>query len=46
MVNASGSPPDFVAALPREISPECTSGREGFVHPVRFSGSPKPWKSA
>ncbi len=41
MVNAIRLAADFVAALPREISPECTSGREGFAHPVEISGSPE-----
>lgn len=30
---------DILAALPKErLSPETTSGREGFIHPVSFSG--------
>lgn len=31
---------DIIAALPKDnLSPETTSGREGFVHPVRMSGN-------
>jgi tripeptide aminopeptidase len=32
MVNATRLAADFVAALPRELTPERTSGREGFIH--------------
>lgn len=28
----------FVASLPKELSPEATSGREGFVHPTDMRG--------
>lgn len=29
---------EFLSALPHELSPEGTEGREGFVHPVEVSG--------
>ncbi len=38
LVNAIRLAADFVAALPRELSPERTEEREGFVHPTRISG--------
>jgi tripeptide aminopeptidase len=39
MVNALKVAGDFLAALPREgLSPETTSGREGFVNPMSMSG--------
>lgn len=39
MVNALRLAARFVAALPMEQSPERTSGREGFVHPMEISGT-------
>lgn len=40
LVNAIKLLADVVAALPRDgLSPETTSGREGFVHPARIVGS-------
>ena len=39
MVNALRLAADFVAALPREVSPERTSGCEGFVHPIELRAS-------
>lgn len=40
MVNAIKMAGEFVAMLPKEnLAPEVTDGREGFVHPVRISGS-------
>ena len=39
MENAIKIASDIVARLPREVSPEGTEGREGFVHPVGISGS-------
>lgn len=40
MVNALKVAGTFIAALPKDrLSPETTEGREGFVHPVHFSGS-------
>lgn len=40
MVNAIKMAGEFVAMLPKEnLAPEATDGREGFVHPVRISGS-------
>jgi tripeptide aminopeptidase len=30
----------IVAALPEDLSPERTSGREGFIHPYELTGSP------
>jgi tripeptide aminopeptidase len=38
LVNAIRLASDFVAALPRELSPERTEEREGFVHPTRITG--------
>jgi tripeptide aminopeptidase len=38
LVNAIRLAADFVAALPRELSPERTDGRDGFIHPTRISG--------
>lgn len=38
MVNALRGVSDFVAALPRELTPEQTDGREGFIHPHSLSG--------
>jgi tripeptide aminopeptidase len=38
LVNAIRLAADFVAALPRELSPERTEEREGFVHPTRIAG--------
>jgi tripeptide aminopeptidase len=39
MINAIKLASDFVAGLPKnEWSPETTSGREGFVHPVAIQG--------
>lgn len=39
MVNATRLAARFLAALPLERSPERTSGREGFIHPIACSGS-------
>lgn len=40
MINALKLCADFLVRLPsRSFSPETTEGREGFVHPVRISGS-------
>lgn len=39
LVNALRLAGQFLAALPREQSPERTDGREGFVHPVECKGS-------
>jgi tripeptide aminopeptidase len=30
----------IVAALPADLAPETTSGREGFIHPIRLTGTP------
>ena len=39
MVNAMKVVSEFIAALPKDSwSPETTSGREGFVHPHKFTG--------
>lgn len=39
MVNAMKIAGDVLASLPRaELSPETTSGRQGFIHPVRVDG--------
>jgi tripeptide aminopeptidase len=40
LANAIKAAADFVVALPRDrLSPETTSGREGFVHPDEISGN-------
>lgn len=40
MINALKLAGAFLAALPKEnLSPETTEGREGFIHPVRCSGT-------
>jgi tripeptide aminopeptidase len=38
MVNAIRAAADFVARLPRAMSPETTEGREGFLHPYQLKG--------
>jgi len=38
LVNAIRLAADFVAALPRELSPERTEERDGFIHPTRIHG--------
>ncbi|KKB80163.1 peptidase T [Devosia soli] len=39
MENAIKIAGEIVARLPRNVSPEATEGRDGFVHPVAISGS-------
>lgn len=39
MENAIKAASDIVARLPRDIAPESTEGRQGFIHPVDISGS-------
>jgi len=40
LINAIKLAGEFVASLPKEkLTPEGTEGREGFVHPVRITGS-------
>lgn len=39
LVNALKVAADFVNSLPNALSPEATEGIEGFVHPVRMSGT-------
>ncbi|MEQ8479195.1 MAG: peptidase T [Hoeflea sp.] len=39
MENAIKIASDIVARLPRDLAPETTDGREGFIHPVGISGS-------
>ncbi len=39
MVNALRIAGRFLAALPRDLSPESTRGREGYVHPTECTGS-------
>lgn len=40
MINALKLAGEFLAALPKEkLAPETTEGREGFIHPVRISGT-------
>ncbi len=41
MVNALRLASQFVAALPKELSPETTDGRDGFIHPQEIKGSPE-----
>ena len=38
MVNALRLAGSFLSALPAEISPERTAGRDGFIHPVEVDG--------
>jgi tripeptide aminopeptidase len=38
LVNALRYMSKFIDHLPAEISPECTEGREGFIHPYEISG--------
>lgn len=38
MVNALRMAGEFLASLPRELSPEMTEGREGFIHPYTIEG--------
>lgn len=45
LVNALKIAADFIHALPKEgWSPETTTGREGFVHPVRMEGGAEKTK--
>ncbi len=39
LVNALRLAAEIVAALPPELTPERTSGREGFIHPYELSGT-------
>jgi tripeptide aminopeptidase len=39
MENAIKIAADIVARLPRDLTPEATEGRDGFIHPVDISGS-------
>jgi len=39
MVNAIRLASRFVSALPMEVSPERTEGRDGFIHPTNISGN-------
>jgi tripeptide aminopeptidase len=39
MVNALRLAGSFLSALPAEISPERTAGRDGFIHPVEIKGN-------
>jgi tripeptide aminopeptidase len=39
MENAIKIAGDIIARLPKEIAPETTSGRDGFIHPTGVSGS-------
>ncbi len=39
MENAIKIAGGIIAALPKEIAPETTEGREGFIHPVSVTGS-------
>ncbi len=38
LVNALKIAGEVLSALPRELSPEATSGKEGFLHPVHVDG--------
>jgi tripeptide aminopeptidase len=38
LVNALRHMAEFLSRLPAEISPECTEGREGFIHPYEVKG--------
>ncbi|MEZ6096146.1 MAG: peptidase T [Pirellulaceae bacterium] len=39
MINAIRAAGDFITRLPAEMSPECTDGREPYVHPYVLDGS-------
>lgn len=39
MVNALRLAGRFLAALPRDLAPETTAGRDGFIHPVECQGT-------
>lgn len=39
LVNANRILSRFLALLPPDLSPECTEGREGFIHPYHIEGS-------
>ena len=39
MVNAVRLAGRFVESLPRELAPETTSGRQGFIHPLEIRGT-------
>ena len=39
MVNALRLAGQFLSALPAEVSPERTAGRDGFIHPVEVEGN-------
>jgi tripeptide aminopeptidase len=39
MVNALRLAAQFVAALPREMAPETTSDRDGYIHPLEIHGT-------
>jgi tripeptide aminopeptidase len=39
MVNALRLAGSFLSALPAEVSPERTAGRDGFIHPVEVEGN-------
>lgn len=39
MVNALRLAAEFIAKLPKELSPEETSDRDGFIHPVELTGT-------
>lgn len=39
MVNALRLGSEFIAKLPKKLSPEMTSDKEGFIHPVEFTGT-------
>ncbi len=38
MINAVRLAADFISRLPRELSPEATEDRDGFLHPYEMSG--------
>ncbi|MBV9801297.1 MAG: peptidase T [Solirubrobacterales bacterium] len=40
LVNALRLAAQVVAALPADLAPETTAGREGFIHPYELSGGP------
>lgn len=39
MVNAMRLAAEFLQAMPAEMAPETTSGREGFIHPLEVEGT-------
>lgn len=39
LINAIKVSSDFISNLPKELTPEKTSGRDGFIHPIEITGN-------